>query len=209
VDGVPGARKGILFDMKVRAIVWAGTVALWAQSAPVTVSLSAPTKGPVELMVRNHGPAAVTAYAVTVTYTANRSAASQDLIWDSALQLSTPELQPSEAAVRRVPVSPVNAAVTLRAVVFADGRTSGDAAWVGRIITGRRFALATVDGVRKILPAKAEDREAEHQRMLVAADGPEQKALIEGYYRLAVPNHARDLDLLHARLAGAVTLGAN
>jgi hypothetical protein len=108
-----------------------------------------------------------------------------------------------------VPVSPTNAAVTLRAAVFADGRTSGDAAWVGRIMTGRRFALAAVDGMRKILPAKAEDREAAHQRMLAAADGPEQKKLVDAYYRLAVPSHARDLDLLHARLAGAVTLAAN
>jgi hypothetical protein len=185
-------------------------MALWAQSAPVTVSLSAPVTGPVELMVRNHGRAAVTAYAVTVSYTANGSTAAKDLIWDSALQLSTPELEPNEAAVRRVTVPPANAAVSLRAVVFADGRTSGEAEWVGRIATGRRFALATIDGLRKILPAaKPEDLEAAHRERLAAADGPEQKSSIDSYYRLATPNHARDLDLLRARLAGAVSPTAN
>ena len=45
--------------------------------------------------------------------------------------------------------------------------------------------------------------------MLAAANGPEQKSLVDSYYRLAVPTHARDLDLLRARLAGAVTLTAN
>ncbi len=181
-------------------------MALWAQSAPVTVSLSAPVKGPVELMVRNHGRAAVTAYAVTVSYTANGSTAARDLIWDSALRLSTPELEPNEAAVRRVDVPPANAAVTLRAVMFADGRTSGEAEWIGRILSGRRFALATVDGVRKILPAaKPEDLEAARRERLAAAGGPEQKSLIDAYYRLATPNHARDLDLLRDRLAAAIS----
>ena len=133
-------------------------MALWAQSAPVTVSLSAPVKGPVELTIRNHGRAAVTAYAVTVSYTANGNTATQDLIWDSMLRLSTPDLEPNEAAVRRVAISPANASVALRAVVFADGRTSGESAWVGRIASERRFALATIDGVRQILPAaKPED----------------------------------------------------
>ncbi|MGA1995094.1 MAG: hypothetical protein ABSH45_04875 [Bryobacteraceae bacterium] len=196
--------------MKVRALVWAGAMALWAQSAPVTVSLSAPVKGPVELTIRNHGRAAVTAYAVTVSYTANGNTATQDLIWDSMLRLSTPDLEPNEAAVRRVAISPANASVALRAVVFADGRTSGESAWVGRIASERRFALATIDGVRQILPAaKPEDLEAAHREKLATAAGPEQRSLIDAYYRLATPRHARDLDLLRARLAGAVSPAVN
>jgi hypothetical protein len=183
---------------------------LWAQSAPVTVSLSAPVKGPVELMIRNHARTAVTAYAVTVSYTANGSTAAQDLIWDSALRLSTPELEPNEAAVRRLAVSPANASVALRAVVFADGRTSGESAWIGRIVSQRRFALAAIDGVRKILPdARPEDLEAARREKLAAAAAPEEKSLIDDYYRLATPRHARDLDLLYARLAAAVAPSVN
>jgi hypothetical protein len=33
--------------------------------------------------------------------------------------------------------------------------------------------------------------------------------LIDAYYRLATPRHARDLDLLRARLAGAVSPAVN
>jgi hypothetical protein len=184
-------------------------MALWAQSAPVTVSLSAPVKGPVELLIRNHGRTAVTAYAVTVSYQDNGNTAAQDVIWDSTLHLSTPELEPNEAAVRRLAVSPVDASARLRAVVFADGRTSGESEWLGRITAQRRFALATVDGLRKILPtAKPEDLEATHREKLASA-GPEQKSLIEAYYGLATPSHARDLDLLHNRLAGAVGESVN
>jgi hypothetical protein len=185
-------------------------MALWAQSAPVTVSLSAPVNGRVELMVRNHARTAVSAYVVTVSYTANGTTATRDLIWDSALRLTTPGLEPNEAAVRRVGVPPVNASVALRAVVFGDGRTSGESEWVARIMSQRRFALATIDSVRKILPAaKPEDLEAAHREKLAAAAAPERKSLVDDYYRLATPRHARDLDLLYARLAGAVAPAGN
>ena len=184
-------------------------MALWAQTGPVTVTLSAPVKGPVELLIRNHSPAAVTAYAVTLRYAAGENIGTRDVIWDSALELTTPAIEAHQAAVRRMPVPPANPSVALRAVVFADGRSSGEAAWVARILSQRRFALATIDELRQALPtAKPEELEAARREKLAAAD-PEQKPLVEAYYRLATPQHARDLELLRLRLAGSLPPSVN
>lgn len=166
----------------------------------LTVTVSAPAKGPAELTLRNRSQAPVTAYAYTVTYTVGDKQESREETWDSALLLTAPALGPNEAAVRRIVSAGGTVSVEVKAVTYAGGSGSGDAASLQRIMARRRFALATIDGLQRALPLKREDMESRQDAELARTNDTHQKDLVKAYYGMARANGPRDLELLRVKL---------
>jgi len=209
--------------MKNIILLWCfGTLAL-AAGDTVTVSISAPAKGPLEVIVRNHGVGPVTAYAYTLKW----AGGSRDEFEDSSMALDRRPVFPNAAEVRRPAGAGANATVVLRAALFADGSSFGDPAWVARMAARRRYALEAVKASHDKLAAGVA---AKTSRQALAAsfasaakspagkaDADQQQVWKQHYERLAdrlrktTPDAAlRDQELLEQKLTGALSnLAAN
>jgi hypothetical protein len=123
-------------------------------SPPVTVRFTKPVKGPVAIAIRNHSNVPITAYAYTVTYMANGRPGQIDGVQDTDILFSTPSLGPNAEAITRIGGSEyTNVAVQVRAAVFADGTTFGDATTVQKIKQDRLAALQSLDSLSSGLRA--------------------------------------------------------
>lgn len=162
-----------------------GSLAL-AAAGTVTVSLNAPVNGPAEIVVRNQGTSPVTAYAYTLKW----NGGSRDEVVDSVLALNRRPVFPNAVEVRRPAGLGPSATVEFRAALFADGSSSGDPAWVARLLARRRYALEAVT-------ASYERRQAPKP-----ADADQQQVLkqLQGRPRVT----PRDLELLQQKLAAAL-----
>ena len=123
----------------VFALFCFGALAL-AAGPSVSMSINAPAHGPVEVIVRNHGNAPVTAYAYTLRWTGG----SLDRFEDSALALDRRPVFPNAAEVRRPAGAGPHATLEFHAALFADGTNFGDPAWVARLTARRRYAAAVI-----------------------------------------------------------------
>ena len=147
----------------------------WSQDAPLADSSSAaqqtqpadkrfsvtmkPTEnGRYNISVENQGKLAIMAWAVEVTDNSSSSAAAVPLhiFFDTAANYPQDQaLQPATAGSKPIPgrigASSTGANVVMRAVVFADGSTAGDPAWINKILARRRRIYIAINKVEEIV----------------------------------------------------------
>lgn len=131
-----------------------------AQSQPAdkrfSVSLK-PENGRYNIAVENQGRLAIMAWAVDVTDTTSSSAAPSPLhiFFDTAANY--PQDQPLQPGT--VVSKPVagrlgmggGANIAMRAVIFSDGSTAGDPAWINKILARRRRMYVAMGSIQEIV----------------------------------------------------------
>jgi hypothetical protein len=147
----------------------------WAQDAPgadpspatqqtqpadkrFSVTMKPTENGRYNISVENQGKLAIMAWAAEVTDNSSSSAAVVPLhiFFDTAANYPQDQpLQPGTAGSKPIPgrigASSTGANVVMRAVIFADGSTAGDPAWIDKILARRRRMYIAINKVEEIV----------------------------------------------------------
>jgi hypothetical protein len=123
-----------------------------------SVTLKPAENGRYNISVENQGTLAIMAWAVEVTDNSSSSAATAPLhiFFDTAANYPQDQpLQPGAAGSKAIPgrigASSTGANVGMRAVIFADGSTAGDPAWIDKILARRRRMYIAINKVEEIV----------------------------------------------------------
>ena len=122
-----------------------------------SVTLTPTESGRYSISVQNQGRLAILAWAAEVVDNSSSSAAPQPLhlFFDTAANYPQDQpLQPGSSITK-----PINgrlgagagSSVTMRAVVFADGSTAGDPAWIDKVLARRRRMYVAIGKVEEIV----------------------------------------------------------
>lgn len=136
------------------------TAAQQAQPAEkrFAVTLKPTENGRYNISLDNQGRLAILAWAVEAMDNSSSSSASQPLhvFFDTAANYPQDQpLQPGTSMTKAMPgrigtiAAGVNVAV--RAVIFADGSTAGDPAWIDKVLARRRRMYVAINSVEQIV----------------------------------------------------------
>jgi hypothetical protein len=132
--------------------------AMQAAEKRFAVSLRSAEDGRYNISVDNQGRLAILAWAVEATDNTSSSAAASPLhlFFDTAANYPQDQpLQPgtsvSKPMLGRIGAGSASANVAMRAVIFSDGSTAGDPAWINKILARRRRMYVAINKVEEIV----------------------------------------------------------